>query len=344
MANVELMPSGNYRIRVYSHTDDKGKKIYQSFSGPDKHRVELEAAKFKNSIDRRRSADITLEEALNNYITANKGSLSATTLKGYTYDAKRLGYFGKMKIRKIGSIDLQNFISYLSNEKGYSPKTVKNTYCTILVALDAADVDTDFKVNLPKKGKNRRKAPENEIVIRLLQEANPIMKRAIILAGLHSLRRSEICGLTYGDVEGNVIHVHSARVEGLEGVVHQDLTKTYESDRDIYLSDWEMKIIGKGFSTQYIVPIAPGTVTDNFKRLTDKLHIENCTLHTLRAYFASSAIRAGLQSIYAKQMGGWTENSAAFDQVYNREFESEEIRSREMLKDYFYENIKKKAL
>lgn len=344
MAKVETLPSGNYRVRVYSHTDKDGKRIYQSFVGSSKTQVELEAAKFRNSIDRRRSADITLEEALNNYINANKGSLSTTTLKGYTYDAKRLDYFGKMKIRKIGSMDLQNFVNYLLNEKHYSPKTIKNTYCTILVALDAADVETDFKVNLPKRGKNRRKAPENEVVIRLLQEANPIMKRAIILAGLHSLRRSEICGLTYGDMEGNVIHVHTARVEGLEGVVHQDRTKTDESERDIYLSDWELKIIGRGFPTQYIVPIAPGTVTDNFKRLTTRLHIENCTLHTLRAYFASSAIRAGVQSIYAKQMGGWTENSAAFDQVYNREFESEEIRSREMLKDYFYENIQKKTV
>ena len=338
MATAKKLPSGNYRVRVYSHTDLSGKKIYQSFTAPTKKEAELQAAKFANNNDRVRSDDITVKEAVERYIEANRGTLEETTIKGYVYDARRLDYFGNMKIRKLKSLDLQEFVKYLE-KKEYSPKTIKNTYHTIETALRACDVETNFKVNLPRVPRKRRYSPENDVVSAILNAANPIMKRVILLAAFHSLRRSEVCGLKYGDIKGNVITVHSARVEGLDGVVHKDRTKTYESEREILLADWELEILGKGLPDQYIVPINPGTVTDNFTRLVKKLHIENVTLHTLRAYFASSAVTAGVPDLYAAHMGGWTENSAALKTVYQRKVVSMDEEYKKRMNDYFKKNV-----
>lgn len=342
MATAKRLPSGNYRVRVYSHTTETGKKVYESFTASTKREAELAAAKFVANNDRTRSQDITVLEAVTSYIEATRNTLSAPTLKGYTYDAKRLDYFGSYKIRKLRSLDLQEFVAYLE-DKGYSPKTIKNTYSTVITSLEASDIPNNFKVKLPRQRKKERLSPEDATVARLFNEANPVMKRVIILAAGHSLRRSEICGLTYGDIKGNMIHVHTARVEGLKGVVHQDLTKTYESDREIYLSDWEMKIIGKGFPNQFIVPIAPGTVSDNFKRLTDRLHIEGVTLHTLRAYFASSAVVAGVPDTYTAKMGGWTPGSAALQKVYKRMQKSKDEEYRELMSKNI-EDVLKQAL
>ncbi len=338
MATAKRLPSGNYRCRVYSHTDASGKRIYESFTASTKAQAELMARKFANDNDRRRSADLTVKEAVDKYIEANRNTLSASTLRGYYYDAKRLDYFGNIKIRKICSMDLQEFIAYLEDKK-YNPKTIKNTYSIVITALDACDVDTNFKVNLPRRRKNRRTSPEDNIVSKLLHNANPTMKKVILLAAFHSLRRSEICGLRYGDIKGNICHVHTATVEGMEGVVHQDLTKTYESDREILLEDWELEILGRGLPNQPIIPITPGTVTDNFKRLTVRLGIENVTLHTLRAYFASTAVNAGVPDLYAAHMGGWTEGSAALKKVYQRKVVSMDEQYKKRMNDYFKKNV-----
>lgn len=343
MPTAKRLPSGNYRCRVYSHTDDSGKKIYQSFTASTKAQAELMASKFTNDNDRKRTADLTVKEALERYIMSNVNSLSASTLRGYNYDLKRLDYFGNFKIRKLSSHDLQAYVKYLG-DKGLHPKTIKNTYSTIITALQAADLETNFKVNLPRIPKKDRVSPEDSTVALLLKEANPVMKRVIVLAAFHSLRRSEICGLTYGDIKGNVIHVHRSLVEGFDGEIHhQDITKTYESDREILLADWELDILGKGFSSQRIVPIHPGTVTDNFNRLAKKLKIENVTLHTLRAYFASTAVHAGIPDLYAAKMGGWTEGSAALKKLYQREKMSEDERYKNDMLNYF-ENVKNRAL
>ena len=38
MQKAETLPSGNARVRVYSHTDDHGKKIYKPFTAPTNER------------------------------------------------------------------------------------------------------------------------------------------------------------------------------------------------------------------------------------------------------------------------------------------------------------------
>lgn len=52
MPKAERLPSGNYRIRVYVGSEMKdGKRIrhYETFTGPNKKLLELEAARFAAS-------------------------------------------------------------------------------------------------------------------------------------------------------------------------------------------------------------------------------------------------------------------------------------------------------
>ena len=50
MAKAKKLPSGNWRIRVYSHTDDTGKKHYESFTAPTKQQAEMMGAKFAHDV------------------------------------------------------------------------------------------------------------------------------------------------------------------------------------------------------------------------------------------------------------------------------------------------------
>ena len=330
---AKKLPSGNWRCRVYSHTDSTGKKKYESFTASTKQEAEMMAAQFANSVDRRRSDDITVKEAVESYIDANKNVLSPSTLRGYTMDAKRLGGIENLKIRKVKSSDLQYFVSDLTAI--YSPKTVKNTYALVITSMTFCGIDTRFKVNLPAIHKKRKTAPENEQIAALYEAANPIMKRAIILAAFHSLRRGEICGLTYGDLKGNTLYVHSDMVRGNEGWVHKDIPKTESSNRVVILTEKELEVIGTGKPDEYIVPRTPTTICHGFKELTKRLGIEGVTLHTLRSYFASIAVAIGIPDIYTSHMGGWRENSTVLKDHYQKKIVSMDEAYANKMNDYF---------
>ena len=64
MAKAKKLPSGNWRCRVYSHTDYRGKKIYESFTASTKQQAEMLAAQFANQIDRKRVDDLTVKESV----------------------------------------------------------------------------------------------------------------------------------------------------------------------------------------------------------------------------------------------------------------------------------------
>jgi hypothetical protein len=127
MAKAKKMPSGNWRVRVYSHTDNSGKKIYESFTASTKQEAEMLAAKFANSVERKRESDINIAQAVASYIEANDGTLSPSTIKGYLKDSKYFEPIGRIRIRKVTNADLQKFISDLS-ARGLSPKTISNVW------------------------------------------------------------------------------------------------------------------------------------------------------------------------------------------------------------------------
>ena len=67
MATAKKLPSGSWRVQVYSHSKD-GKKIRESFTAPTKAEAEMKAAKFSVNRKRRAKHDLTVGEALDGYI------------------------------------------------------------------------------------------------------------------------------------------------------------------------------------------------------------------------------------------------------------------------------------
>ena len=333
MATAKKLPSGSWRCRVYSHTDSSGKRIYESFTASSKREAEMLAMQFKTNKDRQKADDLTVKEAVESYIENNKNVLSPSTLRGYMMDAKRMGSINHKKIRKLKSVDIQSFV----NEQAgiYAPKTVKNTYALLMTSMSFCGVDTRFKVNLPTIPKKRKTAPENEQIKALYDIANPIMKKVIILAAFHSLRIGEVCGLTYGDLKGNALYVHSDMVKGPDGWVHKDIPKTESSNRTIMLTEKELEVIGAGSPKEYIVPRTPTTLEHSFKELTRKLNIDGVTLHTLRSYFASVAVAIGIPDLYASHMGGWRENSSVLKEYYKRKIVSMDEAYSAKMNQYF---------
>ncbi len=315
MAKAKKLPSGNWRVRVYSHTTPDGKKHYESFTASTKQQAEMMAAKFANDNDRQRSADLTVEEAVSNYIKANSNTLSPSTIYGYTTDAKRLKPIANVRIRKITSNDIQYFISVLI-DKGLSPKTIKNSYGLLRSALTFCGIDNKFMIHLPSIAKKTRTAPENDHIQALYEMASPKMKIAIALAAFHSLRRGEIASLKYGDINGHTLYIHSDMVRGVDKKWHyKDVPKTAASNRTVYLNDQLLELIGTGKPNEYILNMNPNEIGGTFIRMKKKLGID-IRFHDLRHYFASLAVVLGVPDIYTANLGGWRNDSSVLKDVY----------------------------
>jgi integrase len=343
MATPERLKSGNYRVRVYSHTDSSGKKIYESFTASTSAQARALADKFLSNNDRTRAGDLTVEEAVQSYIEDNKGILSPSTIKGYKSDYKRMTSIYKLRIRKITSADLQRFVKLLSAE-GRSPKTIKNTYTTLLAPLKYNDIDQKFKVNLPEIPEKDIYAPEDEQIMNLYINANPVMKKVLIMA-CHSMRLSEICGAKYGDFENNVLHIQRAKVDSYKGKYEvKGTTKTKLSTRYVVFSESEMKVIGTGSPDQPIIPIAPRTVDGNFSRLREKLGLgQHVRLHSLRSYYASISLALNIPQNYIEKGGGWKPNSTVLRKHYEKKIRSFEDEYTKRFNDHMSDIFKSEA-
>lgn len=337
MAKAKKLPSGNWRVRVYTHTDASGKQHYESFTAPTKTQAEMMAAKFASDVDRRRAQDLTVQEAVQNYISSKKSVFSPSTINGYRIDSKRFEPISHLRIRKINSKDMQDFISLLI-DKNLSPKTIKNTYGLLLSSLKFAGIDTDYKVHLPSSPVSKRIAPESEQITELYNNASHYMKIAIMLAAFHSLRRGEICGLKYGDLNGNELYIHSDVVKTADGKswYHKEIPKTEQSNRVVYLREKELELIGTGAPDEYIVPLVPNSIGTNFDRLKKRTGI-NIRFHDLRVYFASISAAIGIPEVVTSHHGGWKEGSQVLKRHYQKPIQSIDEGYAKKLNNYFEE-------
>lgn len=334
MPNAKKLPSGNWRVRVYSHTDSLGKKHYESFTASTKQQAEMLANKFLNDTDRSRSSDITIAECVKAYIDSNKGVLSPSTIDGYIKDARRFEPISNLRIRKITTKDIQSFISSLS-DRGLSPKTVMNTWGLLKSSLAFSGIDKQFKVHLPKNPKKKAYAPNNSDIVALYDNANPKLKLCIALGAFHGLRRGEISALKYSDLQGDTLYIHSDVVRGIDGWVHKETPKTSASNRYVHLTDAEIKLIGTGEPDSYIVGLLPSSIGTDFYNLKKRLGITGIRFHDLRSYFASVAVAMGIDDIHLAHLGGWRENSQTMKRHYQKPIREIDAEYARKLNDHF---------
>lgn len=127
MATPKKLPSGSWRIQVFSHFDANGKRIYKSFTDKDKKKVIRMAHEFQDNKDEYHDTELTIAKALDDYISSKEGVLSPSTIREYRrMQAKAYDSIGTMYVSRVTSKDLQYFVSDLSRTR--SPKTVRNIY------------------------------------------------------------------------------------------------------------------------------------------------------------------------------------------------------------------------
>lgn len=320
MATAKKLPSGSWRCLVYDYTDEHGKRHYASFTSDDtsprgKRDAEFQAAQYALHKKKKTELSMSIEEALQGYISSKEATLSPSTIKSYkcTLNSllKETYEFTQKDIYKLDAEDVQKVINRLSLSK--KPKTIRNIHGLLNATLQKYRPDFILKTTLPQKQRPELYIPTDNDIIKLLMAAeNTELEIPIMLAAFGTMRRGEICALSINDISGNTAHIHKNLVLNYERNYIEKTPKTYSSDRFVVLPEFVIKKINeKG----YITKLLPEQLTRRFEKLLDNIDIPHFRFHDLRHYSASVLHALNVPDAYIMERGGWSSDTV-LKQVY----------------------------
>ena len=344
LPKIKQLPSGAYHASVYSHTDAAGKRHYESFTGYDYNRVLLEVAQFKagkkqEKIDKNKK-DLTLREAMNQYLENKSEVLSPSTYKSYKGIARN--HFQELHLVPIDQItrsQIQIYINKISANR--SPKTVRNVHGFITAVFGMFRPDFSFTTTLPQRKKNEIAIPtEEEIKIILdIADGTP-MYVPIILAACCGMRRSEVAGLTWKNVDfkRGTITIDQAMVVNENNEFVEKTTKTVAGTRTIRMfpivSETLLKHKETWDGTDGHVTVGPNAITNNFGRLVRRNGLPEYRFHDLRHYTVSVMLSLNIPKKYIADYVGH-ESERMIDQVYGHIMASKKTSVEDQMQEYF---------
>lgn len=322
MAKAKKLPSGNWRVRAYSHTTPDGVRHYESFTASTKQEAEMQASKWANSKTRTPS-NKTVAQCIDEYITVKTKALSPSTIRAYrNMQKKYYKEIANIKICKLTNVDVQGMINNLIGS--VSEKTIKNIYTLFTASVRFCSKDITFNVSLPKKEivddikeVESKGAPKNDDVILLYKMASPWLQKCIALAAFSGMRRGEIAALKYKDIlrDRNKIFVHTAYAmdENNEWVLKAP--KTEGSVRLANVPKEVIELLGDGDSEEFIIGYNPNTISKMFIKLRQRFGVD-IRFHDLRHYYASIGNVLGVPDVTLADFAGWEHNSPIIKDTY----------------------------
>lgn len=277
---------------------------------------------------------LTIAELGDIYFKTYTDFLSPSTLKGYkaVYNNSKehgiLNYWGDCQVRKITTRKVQDYINLLS--KKVSAKSVRNYVLMLNVLFSLAVTERLIqreanpmlgKLVLPK---NQRKPVEaynleefNTLLELAEQDDNPNIELIINLALLSGIRRGEMCGLKWCNVnlDEGYINIIENRIR-INGETTVKAPKTSSGTRKIYIPQKLINILkkyknkyllnrmkyGKDFvDSDYVLskengePYTPQGITNCYVRFLERHSdkIRYLKFHGLRHTYASVLIEQG---------------------------------------------------
>lgn len=306
--------SGSYHCTVYSHTDESGRRVYESFTDPDMASLIKRVTEFKrekaarDKSPARREAKLkqTVRQAMTAYVDSRVPVLSPTTITAYYKIIKgQLQSIMDKDVRKLTQEDIQNAVS--QDAQRLSPKSLRNSTGLLSASLAAVRPDFSYHISLPQKEKRRVVVPSPPDIRALLDAARDTdIEVPVTLAALCGMRLSEISALRWSDIdldEGiihitrSLVHVNQNYLDKSTGS-HNDSgawvekrNKTTTSTRDLRLPDIVLDTLRRwrdrpNLGGEYIC-LQPYMIDRRYRALAASVLPNPCTFHQLRHYCAS---------------------------------------------------------
>jgi integrase len=343
---ITQLPSGAYRTQIYLGKDPAtGKKIVESFSDPDYQTVVRWAMDRmrdrETDTPKNRAERMTLGEALDGYIALRTGVLSPSTIREYKrFRQKCMQDLLAMPIGRVTQNDLQRAVNEEATH--LSPKTVRNHHAIVTSVLAVYRPDFHPSTALPQKVKPDIVVPTDAEISLLFSAVNGTeMDIPVTIAACCGLRRSEICGLKWSDVnfEKSTLTIHTALVldENLEYV--EKGTKTTASKRTVPLMPQPLAALRAAYErtapdkSDRITDLTPNIISQRFTKILERAEIRHFRFHDLRHYVVSVLLYLNVPKKYIADYVGH-ENENMIDQVYGHIMQDKKATFTDRLAEY----------
>lgn len=331
---VEL-PSGSWRCQVMV----QGKRYDVIEDDPALAHAKALALKEGVIEEEKKSSDMTVGQAIDRYIESKDAVLSPSTIRGYRQIREYA--FPEIMCVKLSNLTqdrIQRAVNAMAKVK--SPKSVRNAHGLLSAALAVYNPDFQVRTTMPQKERKEIKIPSIE-EIQIISEAarGTSFELPFLLATWMGLRTSEIRGLTWDSIEGDVLHVKQALVNsGKDGDVLK-LTKTYSGDRRIRIPPYIKNLIEqRGKNGDFIVKCNRNTLYGQLKKVCDRCGLPRYRFHDLRHVQASVMLALGVPDKYAmERMGHATTNMLKTVYQHTMKDKSEEVA--ETVDNFFAEKL-----
>ena len=339
MVKITMLPSGRYNAKVYDYTDSSGKRHYKSITGDSKRDVTKQIAVFLANRENRsaKSVDLTVGEAIDQYIESKNNVLSPSTVREYKQTRRNaLQELMNIKLSRLTPDDVQRAVN--KEAETHSPKTVRNMHGLLSSALTAYAPEIRLSTTLPKKVKPDINIPTEEEMRRLFHEVEGSeIEIAVYLAAVCGMRRSEIAALEWVDVdfEKELLTVRAAKVLNADNQYVKKGTKTVAGKRTIRLFAPVLSVLKKSKRTDNcVVPLKPSSISKRYRSALQRANIPHYRFHDLRHYAVSVMLSLNMPKNYiADYMGHETENM--IDQVYGHIMKEAKQSFEDRVNDYY---------
>lgn len=373
---IEYLKNNNVRFTVYVGKDLKGKDIIarKTVKYINKRDARDQYKDFEEQVrsgQHNAGTSLGVIDLCNEYLSQMKRKgRKATTIRGYEFVINRVeDILGNPKAKAITPLMADRFVDELV-EKGYSPKTVRNTVFFLASVYKQGQkwrllTQNPFDlVELPPQ-----EQPEKRVLLdseldafysALCQCDDLDFTVAVGLALFCGLRRSEIMGLTESDVDfqNGIISINKSRhkVKLQDDDVAEDIlqpTKTKRSTRDLsipsILEDDLKRLIRmhkeKSLAvreyqkSEYLIlnelgePLTPNALTHRLRRFEEQNNLPPVTLHGLRHSHATFMNWQGYDVTEISRQLGHSLNTTTMN-IYTHEFRQSTLASKSVANDF----------
>ena len=273
-----------------------------------------------------RANEVTFDEYMESWLETEKRFIRETTYYGYKKVVTRhiVPYFKDKKILLIdlSPIHLQEYYNF-KLDNGLSAATVRRHHANIRKALQDALSQNIIPYNpadrtkLPSAEKYHANTYNDQQISELLRVSKGTpLESAVILCIYYGLRRGEVCGLRWSDVDltNRILHITSTRTTA-NGEIFQNATKTKSSARELpindaifkYLTELKAKqqknkeFLGEKYDNSDFVccwddgqPLKVNYVSQAFPTLLKNNNLPHIRLHDLRHSCATNLLKKGV--------------------------------------------------
>lgn len=342
------LPSGNWFIHLrlggvnYPITESsKDECINQATLIKAKYKAgELQAEKDPQVEE---AEGITLGAAMSKYIQSQRGILSPSTIIGYE-DIRRNRFKSCMdrRLNELGKEEWQEAIK----AEGKSPKTIKNSIGLIKkVYKENGLMFPD--VTLPAQVKAKKAWLTPEEIKKFMKLVKGEKCEIPALLALNSLRKSEVCGLEWSDIDlkKRKITIRGAMILDESGqYTKRDQNKTEDSARTVsirmnQLYDALMAVEDK---TGFVVKVHPETPYRQIQKICEDNDLPLVGWHGLRHSFASLCYLRGIPEMTAMRLGGWSDYQT-MRKIYTHIAEQNVLEGEDILDEFWNQNANENA-